>query len=118
MKNTLMILFVTFFTFSAYANLVTSTNKESPEAVNNDKIVKMVKSNLKHQGNFAILKKANLNEASLLQVAGTYPTCQQCTNDLYYCKSNATNQNQLGQCYQEYADCREICTNGNPWDNF
>ncbi len=115
MKNKLSFLLIAFLTFSVFANTSSTIKIKKSLAYSKDNEIISVSSN-KHKKNYAILQKANLNEASFFQVAGIYPTCQQCTNDLYHCKALASNQSELGECFQEYVDCREICTRNNPWD--
>ncbi len=114
MKNKLSFILITLLTFSAFANTSFTLNMNKPSKSQDNKVISV--SNNKQQENYALLQKANLDESSLFQVAGVYPTCQQCTNDLFHCKALASNQSELGACYQDYVDCREICTRFNPWD--
>jgi len=101
MIKALTLIIVTLLTFSVFAiNNKTTINGLETSITENVEVVKLqpIQAN-----NFAILKKANLNEASLLNVA---VSCSQCSVDLEFCLTMYSRP----QCRQDFADCRELCT--------
>ncbi|MBL4772919.1 MAG: hypothetical protein JKX98_04775 [Alcanivoracaceae bacterium] len=101
MKKVLAIIVVTLFTFNVLAiNEQTNVNVHKICITENMEIVKVEPMT---DNNFAILKKANLNEASLLNVA---VSCSQCSINLQICLTMFPRP----QCRQDFADCRELCT--------
>ena len=101
MIKALTLIIVTLLTFSVFAiNNKTAINGLETAIMENVEVAKLqpIQAN-----NFAILKKANLNEASLLNVA---VSCSQCSADLEFCLTMYPRP----QCRQDFVDCRELCT--------
>ncbi|MBL4660431.1 MAG: hypothetical protein JKY19_08745 [Alcanivoracaceae bacterium] len=104
MIKALTLIVVTFLTFSVFAiNNKTTINGFETAITENVEVVKLqpIQAN-----NFAILKKANLSEASLLKVVTHHiVSCSECSVRLNACLAVYT----WVECRQDFVDCRELC---------
>jgi hypothetical protein len=100
MIKKITLLTITLLTFSVFAiNNKTAVN-ENEMPVNGQTV--LVKSEPIQSGEFTLLKKAQLKQVGLFQVA---VSCSQCSADLQVCLTMYPRP----QCRQDFVDCRELC---------